>query len=240
MELIEALNESQTPAEAMQAFDSFARDFGADSTCYGYLDADGKKHAWSSTAADWRKQYSANRLDKADPEFRVETRPFSGMGFRMSDGFPGLERDEEANRLYAEARLYGFTGELFVPDQSPEGLRDFATINVLTSLPNRSLKKWIKNEGAKLRLAGVSVAARIRELRVSDTTPQLELSPREVEVLRLLSRGLRVARIAESMELSNKTVEFHISNARRRLNAKTRDQAMAIALSRGLLHMRTI
>ena len=240
MDLIEALNEAQTPAAAMRAFDSFAREFGADSTCYGYLDAEGKKHAWSSTAAAWRDRYSANGLDKADPEFRVETRPFSGTGFRMSDGFPGLERDEEANQLYSEARLYGFTGELFVPDQSPDGLRDFATINVLTSLPNRSLKKWIQNEGTKLRLAGISVAARIRELRVDDSTSQLELSPREIEVLQLLSRGLRVARIAEKLELSNKTVEFHISNARRRLNAKTRDQAIAIAVSRGLLHMRSI
>ncbi len=240
MELLEELRELKAPNAVMETFDSFARAYGAISSCYAYLDVDGKKHAWSSTSADFRELYSAHEFDKADPEFRKDTRPFSSVGFRLSNGFPGLEGDREANRLYEEARAFGYTGELFVPDQSPEGLREFATINIITNIPYRRVANWMDSEGATLRLAAVSVLARMRDIRRNDAAPAFELSPREIEVLRLLSRGYRVAAIAGELDLSTKTVDFHISNARHRMKAKTRDHAVAIALSNGLLHPRSI
>ena len=41
--------------------------------------------------------------------------------------------------------------------------------------------------------------------------------------------------IAETMQISPKTVDFHITKARSRLNARTREQAITTALRHGLL-----
>lgn len=63
------------------------------------------------------------------------------------------------------------------------------------------------------------------------------LSPREADVLRWLSRGLDTEAIALKMNLAPVTVTKHLAAARRRLNAKTREQALAIALTRGLISL---
>ena len=59
------------------------------------------------------------------------------------------------------------------------------------------------------------------------------LTPRERQVLELLARGLTGPQIAEQLVLSPETVRTHVQNAVDRLEAKTRVNAVAIALARG-------
>jgi len=56
------------------------------------------------------------------------------------------------------------------------------------------------------------------------------LSPREREVLALLAHGLTGEQIAERLVLSPETVRTHIRNAREKLGASTRVEAVTIAL----------
>jgi PAS domain S-box-containing protein len=56
------------------------------------------------------------------------------------------------------------------------------------------------------------------------------LSPREREVLALLARGLTGEQIAERLVLSPETVRTHIRNAREKLGASTRVEAVTMAL----------
>ncbi|CAA7622180.1 putative Glycerol metabolism activator [Magnetospirillum sp. LM-5] len=62
-----------------------------------------------------------------------------------------------------------------------------------------------------------------------------DLSPRERESLLLLSQGLRNDMIAHRLNVSVPTVELHLANARRKLGAATREQAIATAVLLGLL-----
>lgn len=56
------------------------------------------------------------------------------------------------------------------------------------------------------------------------------LSPREREVLAMLARGLTGEQIAERLVLSPETVRTHIRNAREKLGASTRVEAVTMAL----------
>jgi DNA-binding CsgD family transcriptional regulator len=58
---------------------------------------------------------------------------------------------------------------------------------------------------------------------------------RELEVLQLLAGGRTDAQIADLLALSPATVQTHVRNARAKLGARTRAQAVAIALRRGLI-----
>jgi len=58
---------------------------------------------------------------------------------------------------------------------------------------------------------------------------------REREVLELLAGGRTDSQIAELLELSPATVQTHVRNAKSKLGARTRAQAVAIALQRGLI-----
>jgi two-component system, NarL family, response regulator YdfI len=61
------------------------------------------------------------------------------------------------------------------------------------------------------------------------------LTPREMEVLGLLSRGLGNRAIAAQLQISEHTVKFHISTILSKLNAISRTEAVAIGLRRGLI-----
>lgn len=61
------------------------------------------------------------------------------------------------------------------------------------------------------------------------------LSRREIECLEWLARGLQDAQTADRLGLSRSTVRLHLANARRKLNARTREQALVCALLKQLI-----
>lgn len=60
------------------------------------------------------------------------------------------------------------------------------------------------------------------------------VTPREVEVLRLLANGDTNVGIARTLQLSVRTVERHLSNIYRKLDVRGRAEAVAVALRSGI------
>jgi DNA-binding CsgD family transcriptional regulator len=94
-----------------------------------------------------------------------------------------------------------------------------------------------------LPLAAVPTLARIDALaaRLGDQssamarTASIGLSPREIEVLRLLASGRTNREIAETLFLSARTVERHITNLYAKIGAQGRAEAMAFARNLALV-----
>lgn len=61
------------------------------------------------------------------------------------------------------------------------------------------------------------------------------LSDRELAIFRLLGEGLRDRDIAQKLMISESTVKFHINNSMAKLQAKTRYQALYLAVTQGWL-----
>jgi len=62
-----------------------------------------------------------------------------------------------------------------------------------------------------------------------------DLTIREIEVLELMSEGLRNADIAERLSISVRTVEAHSSNIMSKLGTESRTEAVRVAEEKGLL-----
>jgi two-component system response regulator NreC len=77
------------------------------------------------------------------------------------------------------------------------------------------------------------VAARLDALHSSLTDDAL--TPREVEVLRLIALGHTSVEVARKLHLSPRTVETHRANIHRKLEFSTRAELVRYALRRGLL-----
>ena len=65
--------------------------------------------------------------------------------------------------------------------------------------------------------------------------PQRKVTPRERDCLALVADGCRMNDIADRLGIAQTTVEMHLRNARGKLGARTRDQAVAIAVSQGIV-----
>lgn len=80
------------------------------------------------------------------------------------------------------------------------------------------------------------IKARFARVARNNVWPEkIKLSDREIDVLTWAARGKTSAEIAQIMELSKRTVDFHMDNAREKLGVSTRIQAVIKAASGHLI-----
>ena len=63
------------------------------------------------------------------------------------------------------------------------------------------------------------------------------LTGREIEVLKLLALGMYNKEVAESLEISERTVKNHVSNIFKKLDVTDRTQAAVFAIRNGLVNI---
>jgi two-component system NarL family response regulator len=63
------------------------------------------------------------------------------------------------------------------------------------------------------------------------------LSAREVEVLRMVAKGLGNKEIATALSIAEVTVKLHVSHVLEKLSVKDRTQAATVALQRGIISL---
>ncbi|MDZ8118439.1 response regulator transcription factor [Pontiella agarivorans] len=76
------------------------------------------------------------------------------------------------------------------------------------------------------------IAKKLRERRKMS-----DLSPREIEVLKLLAEGHSNKEMAVMLGIADETVKAHLVNLRSKLGAADRTQAVVIAYEKGILHL---
>ncbi len=115
----------------------------------------------------------------------------------------------------------------------------FGGWNFGSSLKRTEFDKIAQLHGQTLRLAGFIIHDHLQEaaFRQIDQDQSQSwngiLSSRERECLLWLASGLKSAQIAERLDLALVTVDMHFKNARKKLNAATREEALAKAIIGG-------
>ena len=121
-----------------------------------------------------------------------------------------------------------------------EALKAGASGYVLKSVANRDLIEACR---ATMRGEPFLYPAAVRALvkdyldRASrgETTPEDPLSPRELEVVKLIAEGMTSEEIAEQLFISKKTVDRHRANVLEKLGMRNRVELTRYAIRRGLV-----
>ena len=93
------------------------------------------------------------------------------------------------------------------------------------------LVQAIRETSAGRRYVPPAIALLLAERIAMDT-----LTPRELEVIRLMSQGMSNREIAEGLQLSETTVKTHVANILDKLRVESRSHAIVEALRRGIVH----
>ena len=73
--------------------------------------------------------------------------------------------------------------------------------------------------------------------RLAEHTPRVALSPRELEVLQLIAKGLRNKEIGAKLDIAEDTVKIHIKNIFGKLEVIDRTEAVVMASQRGFIQL---
>lgn len=75
------------------------------------------------------------------------------------------------------------------------------------------------------------------QARLTDRATRAALTPREIEVIELISQGFRNKEIAAALSISEETVQVHVKNILAKFQVHDRSAAINIALRRGIIHI---
>lgn len=150
---------------------------------------------------------------------------------RLPDG-TGLDVVREVRRTNGDVGIVVLT--MYAGDEQLfEALEAGASAFVAKDAPSDDVVAAARHAIVSPRSFTASNLAEAMRRRMAPTGPQL--SPRETEVLQLLSEGLGVAAIARQLFVSESTAKTHISKIYEKLGAANRAQAIMRAVQAGVL-----
>jgi len=153
------------------------------------------------------------------------------LDFEMP-GLSGVEAVRELVRTLPNRQVIVFTA--YAEDERIIGaVRSGAKGYVLKGAPAHEVAQAIRDVHAGGSYLPPAIAAVLaRQVREPKRT---SLSARERDVLRFVADGLSNKQIARRLEITERTVKYHVNSAMTKLGADNRAQAVAVAVRRRIL-----
>lgn len=152
------------------------------------------------------------------------------MDLRMP-GKSGPEATQHIRRLSDQARvliLSAFDGDEEIHCALAAGAQGY----VLKSSTGDELIPAIRAVAAGKRWIPRDVATRLKSRNLFE-----QLTPREVDVLREVAKGLANKEIADTLGITEHTAKDHLKSILAKLRAADRTQAVTLALQRGIIRL---
>ncbi len=179
--------------------------------------------------AEWREQYENCGYPRHDPIpllAWLNWRPFN-----LRDAFADCEKTEQRRDFEAWAAELGVADVFAVPLHFPGG-----DVGLCVSIASREFAK--PEERHALHFASIHVLMRCRELShtgAASGVAKCPLSARELECMGWALEGKSDKDIGQILKISSTTAHFHIENAKKKLDVRTRLQAAKLVISLGYL-----
>lgn len=187
------------------------------------------RHIFTTFPSAWIERYQIAGYVDVDPILIAAN--LSPLPIRWRD----FIAQPKPHPIFEDARRHGLGSGVSIPVYGAAGERAIFTA-ATADTPEASAEHEARMVGE------IYVSAMYFHQAVQQLDTQLvasrgvgKLSPREVEVLLWAARGKTAWEIGLILKISEHTVTFHINNAKRKLGAVNRHQAIAAAISSGLI-----
>jgi two-component system NarL family response regulator len=117
-------------------------------------------------------------------------------------------------------------------DEISRALKAGAKAYVLKDISADALVSCIRNV-----LAGKTYLAPAAAAKLAEGVTRVQLTPREMETLKLVADGKANKEIASALDISERTVKTHLAHLFEKLGATSRTEAVKVATRRGLVRL---
>ncbi|MFK7874178.1 MAG: LuxR C-terminal-related transcriptional regulator [Paracoccaceae bacterium] len=220
-----------------ELIDSILQAFADELTMRWYLFAssdmetlNNPEHTVFSNASEWMELYGKEDLRQNDPIVKYTVQ--GGAATTWEDLMQDPDYGSDAHKRVMDlAAMSGLSYGVSIPT------RNRGTLSVLTFANN--VEHSARHYGI-VKLYGSLLATKLNEActrmqSVSGNSIGKDLSEREIECLKWAGEGKTAWEISMILEISERTVVFHLTNATKKLGASTRQHAISKALLRGIL-----
>ncbi|WP_054313386.1 autoinducer binding domain-containing protein [Mesorhizobium sp. 1M-11] len=206
-----------------EALPGLVRELGFE--CYAYLNVQPvRTYAVSNYPAAWQTRYLSRDYMRVDPV--VAAARAKMQAFSWAAGNPKEVRSKAVRAFYREAGDFGIRSGVSVPIRTAFGHMSMLTL--ASNKPSLSLETDIDQLGAVNAVALLHAS-----LEHYDATPtaarSIELTAKQALCLKWSAEGKSMRAIATIEGMSYATVNFHLNNARKALDAASLAQATALA-----------
>jgi len=173
---------------------------------------------------------TAATAEEAVAEFKRHLPDITLMDLRLG-GRSGIDAIREIRQDYPTARIVVLTMY-----QGDEDIHRALSAGAATYLLKDALSDDLIRVVREVHAGGRPMAPDVRA-RLDKRAAQPTLTPREIQVLQLVSQGKRNKEIAAILGLSEDTVPVHVKNIFAKLRVNERTAAVNVALRRGIIHI---
>lgn len=185
-----------------------------------------KTFLYTNYPADWLEHYWREDFYQLDPVLKICSLP-GKVWLWNADAI------SSGRRVFEEARMHGiyhgFSCSVMASNRS---------IGILSMSSGNSLKIIELTPETELKIqyiSDLSMSALIAINDISMATTKLDLSERELEILKWTAEGKTSAEISLILSISENTVNFHQKKMQKRFNAPNKTQIAAYAAAIGLI-----
>lgn len=176
---------------------------------------------------EWQIHYSNEHYDRVDPIFTRMRQSQLPLSWRVEEELTRYGSKQQ--QLFSDALDFGMRGGFAIPIHAPFG--EFANL-VVQDVGILDLIKRKPNIEHQLQLIAYHYHSRVSQL--IENKKEINLTQREKECLQLTSQHKSAKEISMLLNISLRTVGFHIENAIKKLNVANKYQAVAKLTQREL------
>ena len=173
---------------------------------------------------------SAANAQEAVVQFKAHLPDVTLMDLRLGCT-SGIQAIQAIRREYPDARIIVLT--MYEGD---EDIHQALAAGAATYLLKDTLSDDLIHVVREVHTGGHPISPDVRA-RLDERAANPTLTPREIEVLKLVSQGKRNKQIAALLGISEETVPVHLKNIFAKLKVNERTAAVNVALKRGIVHI---
>lgn len=189
----------------------------------------------SGYPSEWREHYTANNYMVVDPTVQYCSQHVTPLAWDCDRNNGGQDYSPEVRRFMSEARDFGLRGGVSFPLHTAQG--DFAMLSFAGEAGVKAGDSRIQRVLPHGQLFTAYLHEAVRRVFSNDVLAisSVDLTDREKECLLWATEGKTAWETSRILHIAERTVTFHLQNVQGKLGVSNRQQAVARAVSLGLI-----